>query len=191
MSCRRSGSLKLAAARCLGWLRGAELRGADVPSCARPERRQPSGDGFGEPAACDLDGDGFILGDKEEACSTTSDLSLTDDYVVNADTSEYNCNEKPDGKYEAAWCASSEPTGEERKLTKETLAKLKQRGGECAAIAQRGYELLQRGMIRYYPDNVIYGVNKNRDNFGGFAIPGIVALLGEAAVTYLGEMGKT
>lgn len=143
----------------------------------------PSGDG-GDDEMCDPDdsgGDGLVGNDGvpvscPEEESPELPEPLNDDYVADVDTTNIVCDGSFTGTYKEreskkAWCASSPPTGERLQVTNTALDNIEQRGNECAAIAQKGRQLLQNYGLRYYPGSA--------SSEGGWGGPQTGALLDE------------
>lgn len=94
------------------------------------------------------------------------DQALTDDYTAIADTTNIDCNSSSLTATEIAWCASTVPKGTNLITINNALNKIKQRGSECAEIAQKGQQLLNQFGIRYYPSGTIPYGGRGGPQFG-------------------------
>ncbi|GAA5521641.1 hypothetical protein Asal01_01584 [Fodinibius salicampi] len=106
---------------------------------------------------------------------------MDDDYLtdIDPDTTDINCNNSDLKDWEEAWCMSSVPGGEYLSKTNNALDNIEQRGSDCAAIAQKGKQLLNEYGLRYYPGGNF--------SFGGRGHPSMGVLLDELWLNYYGD----
>lgn len=85
-----------------------------------------------------------------------------------------DCSKPQTEAWAIDYCNARAPEGERLNRTKQAIARIKARGGECANIADKAITLLSQGKLRYYPESA--------DSQGGWGNSSIGAILLDAWV---------